>query len=99
MELLGRLEVGKGYVGTGPHKHHFFEVFYISRGRFDVNFENTTENLSRGDLLVRVDVWVPKSFTKEEKKLLDELSKLDTFKPKPNAKEKSFFEKMKNMFS
>ena len=52
MELLGRLEVGKGYVGTGPHKHHFFEVFYISRGRFDVNFENTTENLSRGDLLV-----------------------------------------------
>jgi molecular chaperone DnaJ len=42
---------------------------------------------------------VPKSFTKEEKKLLDELSKLDSFKPKPNAKEKSFFEKMKNMFS
>lgn len=53
----------------------------------------------RGDLLVRVDVWVPKSFTKEEKKLLDELDKHPAFQPKPSAKEKSFFEKMKNMFS
>ena len=53
----------------------------------------------RGDLLVRVDVWVPKSFTKEEKKLLDELDKHPAFQPKPSAKEKSFFEKMKDMFS
>lgn len=53
----------------------------------------------RGDLLVRVDVWVPKSFTKEEKKLLDELDKHPAFQPKPSSKEKSFFEKMKDMFS
>jgi molecular chaperone DnaJ len=53
----------------------------------------------RGDLLVRVDVWVPKSYTKEQKKLLDELDKYSEFQPKPNAKEKSFFEKMKDMFS
>lgn len=70
------------------------KVFRLKgKGLPDVN------GYSKGDLLVRVDVWVPKSFTKEEKKLLDELSKLDSFKPKPNAKEKSFFEKMKNMFS
>lgn len=53
----------------------------------------------RGDLLVRVDVWVPKSFTKEQKKLLDELDKHKEFQPKPSGKEKSFFEKMKDMFS
>ena len=70
------------------------KVFRLKgKGLPDVN------GYAKGDLLVRVDVWVPKSFTKEEKKLLDELSKLDTFKPKPSAKEKSFFEKMKNMFS
>ena len=70
------------------------KVFRLKgKGLPDVN------GYSRGDLLVRVDVWVPKSFTKEEKKVLDELSKFDNFQPKPNAKEKSFFEKMKNMFS
>ena len=53
----------------------------------------------RGDLLVRVDVWVPKSFTKEQKKLLDELDKHKEIQPKPSGKEKSFFEKMKDRFS
>ncbi len=53
----------------------------------------------RGDMLVRVDVWIPKSFTKDEKKILDELDTHPNFTPKPSAKEKSFFEKMKDMFS
>ncbi len=53
----------------------------------------------KGDLLVRVDVWVPKSYSKEEKKMLETLQKSENFKPKPTAKDKSFFDKMKNMFS
>ncbi|MDX9798502.1 MAG: molecular chaperone DnaJ [Bacteroidales bacterium] len=53
----------------------------------------------RGDLLVRVDVWIPKSYTKEEKKILETLQNSENFKPKPTGKEKSFFEKMKNMFN
>lgn len=53
----------------------------------------------KGDMLVRVDVWIPKSYSKEEKKVLEELQKSENFKPKPSAKEKSFFEKMKNMFN
>lgn len=53
----------------------------------------------RGDMLVRVDVWVPKATTKEERKKLEELDKGDNFQPNPIGKEKSFFEKMKNMFS
>lgn len=53
----------------------------------------------RGDMLVRVDVWVPKSLTKEERKKLEDLDKGDNFKPNPVGNEKSFFEKMKNIFS
>jgi molecular chaperone DnaJ len=53
----------------------------------------------KGDLLVRVDVWIPKSYSKEEKKMLETLQKSENFKPNPSAKEKSFFEKMKNMFN
>lgn len=53
----------------------------------------------KGDLLVRVDVWIPKSYSKEEKKMLETLQKSENFKPNPSAKEKSFFEKIKNMFN
>lgn len=53
----------------------------------------------RGDLLVRVDVWIPKEYTKEEKKILEGLKDSPNFKPNPSAKDRSFFEKMKNMFS
>lgn len=53
----------------------------------------------RGDQLVRVDVWIPKEYSKEEKKMLEELQKSKNFKPNPSDKEKSFFEKMRNMFS
>jgi len=53
----------------------------------------------RGDILVRVDVWIPKSYSKEEKKMLETLQQSKNFEPNPTAKEKSFFEKMKNMFN
>lgn len=53
----------------------------------------------KGDMLVRVDVWVPKSLTKEERQKLEELDKGGNFKPNPIGNEKSFFEKMKNIFS
>lgn len=52
----------------------------------------------KGDLLVSVNVWVPKSLTKEEKKLLEELQKMPNFQPNPTAQEKGFFDKMKEMF-
>lgn len=52
-----------------------------------------------GDLLVRVDVWVPRSFNKEDKKILESMDKSDTFNPRPTDKDKSFFRKMKDMFN
>ncbi|HYQ58490.1 MAG TPA: molecular chaperone DnaJ [Draconibacterium sp.] len=52
----------------------------------------------RGDLLVRVHVWIPKKLSTEEKRMLEKLQNSDGFQGGPSASEKSFFEKMKDMF-
>jgi molecular chaperone DnaJ len=52
----------------------------------------------KGDLLVNINVWVPKNLTKEERKLMEQLEESENFKPNPNQSDKSFFEKMKAFF-
>jgi len=74
--------------GTQPEKI----LRLRGKGLPDVN------GYGRGDLLVRVHVWVPKKLSSEEKKILEKLQESDTFKEGPSASEKSFFEKMKDMF-
>jgi molecular chaperone DnaJ len=51
----------------------------------------------RGDLLAKVNVWVPKNLSKEEKKLVEKMREADGFHPNTNDK-KSFFSKMKDFF-
>ncbi len=52
----------------------------------------------KGDLLVKVNVWVPKNLSKDEKKLLEKLSTSSNFDPKPDTEERSFFDRVKDMF-
>ena len=52
-----------------------------------------------GDMLVNVNVWVPKKVSKEEEKLLEQLAQSDNFKPNPTPEEKSFFSKIKDYFN
>ncbi len=52
----------------------------------------------KGDLLVRINVWIPRSLSKEEKKILEDLSRSDNFAPKPSSSEKTAFRRMKEMF-
>lgn len=52
----------------------------------------------RGDLLVKINVWVPNNVSKEEKKILEKLQNSESFKPKPTSQEKSFFKKVRNFF-
>ena len=52
-----------------------------------------------GDLLVSLNVWVPKELTREEKKLLEDLQKRPNFQPNPTKQERGFFDKMKEMFN
>ena len=53
----------------------------------------------RGDLLVNVNVWTPKELTKEEREILEKLNEFPNFKPNPSGKDKSFFSRMKEVFS
>jgi len=52
----------------------------------------------KGDLLVRVHVWIPKKLNNEEKRALEKLQNSPGFQGGPSQSEKSFFEKMRDMF-
>ncbi len=52
-----------------------------------------------GDMLVNVNVWVPKKVSKEEEQLLQQLAQSPNFKPNPTPEEKSFFSKIKDYFN
>ena len=53
----------------------------------------------RGDLLVCVNVWVPKSLSREEKEMLSKLDLSPNFQPNPSKQERGFFDKMKDLFN
>lgn len=53
---------------------------------------------SKGDILVHVNVWIPKTLTSDEKKMLEKLKNSDNFEPNPSAKDRNFFSKMKEFF-
>jgi molecular chaperone DnaJ len=52
----------------------------------------------RGDLLVNINVWTPRSLDRKEKELMEQLLRSDNFKPNPNSKDRSFFERMREYF-
>ena len=52
-----------------------------------------------GDMLVNVNVWIPKKVTREEEKMLEELAKSENFKPNPTDEEKSFFNRIRDYFN
>ena len=52
-----------------------------------------------GDLLVHVNVWTPKVLNKEQKEFFEKMEKDENFVPSPEKSDKSFFEKVKDMFS
>ena len=52
----------------------------------------------RGDLLVTINVWIPKELTREEKGIMEKLSSAENFKPNPGSKDKGFFDRMKEYF-
>lgn len=52
----------------------------------------------RGDQLIHVNVWTPQNINAEEKAALEKLQDSPNFKPQPVKGEKSFFERVKEMF-
>ena len=54
---------------------------------------------SKGDLLVHVNIWTPKTLNKKQKDFFKEMLDDDNFKPNPKTSDKSFFEKVRDMFA
>jgi len=53
----------------------------------------------KGDLLVHVNVWTPQTLNKEQKDFFESMKEDENFEPQPQSSDKSFFEKVKDMFS
>jgi molecular chaperone DnaJ len=53
----------------------------------------------KGDQLVQVNIWTPQNLSNEERSMLEKMSHSNNFKPNPDKNQKSFFDKMREMFS
>lgn len=53
----------------------------------------------KGDQLIHVNIWTPQNLTHEEKEMLNQMNNSPNFKPQPGKTEKSFFDKVKEVFS
>jgi len=63
------------------------------KGLPDVNRYGT------GDLLVHINVWTPKTLNREQKQFFQKMMDDENFTPRPEKSDKSFFEKVKDMFA
>jgi molecular chaperone DnaJ len=53
----------------------------------------------KGDQLIHVNVWTPQNVSNEEKTMLEKMSHSSNFKPHPDKSDKSFLDKMRELFS
>lgn len=52
-----------------------------------------------GDLLVHINLWTPQNISSDEKKFFEKAQKSKNFQPQPSKSDKSFFDRVKEMFS
>ncbi|WP_438988302.1 molecular chaperone DnaJ [Polaribacter sp.] len=57
------------------------------------------ERYGTGDFLIHINVWTPQELSKEQKSFFENMLEDENFTPAPNKSDKSFFEKVKDMFS
>ena len=57
------------------------------------------ERYGNGDFLIHINVWTPQELSKEQRKFFEQMTDDENFTPSPNKADKSFFEKVKDMFS
>ena len=51
-----------------------------------------------GDMYVKIAVWIPKKLNKDEKAVFESMRNNESFKPNPTKEDKSFFDKIKDLF-
>jgi len=92
--LDGKLKIK---IDPGTHSGKIFRL--RGKGLPEVN------QYGKGDLLVQVNVWIPKDVSKDEQKILEKLNESPNFKPrktersaKSNDEREGFFNRMKDYF-
>jgi molecular chaperone DnaJ len=58
----------------------------------------SVNNHGTGDLFVHLIAWTPTDLSKAERDALEKLRNSPGFQPRPTAKDKGFFERVKEMF-
>ncbi len=94
--LGGTVEVptvdGRAKIKIAPGTHAGKVLRLGGKGLPDVN------GYGRGDELVVVDITIPAKLNSEEKRLVEQLAELPSFKKASSVKEQNIFERMKNFF-
>ena len=90
VELLGGKKV-RIRVDSGTQSGTTLRV--RGKGVPDTGFFGVT-----GDLLIHINVWIPQTLDKEQTEFFQKALDQDNFDPNPSSSEKSFFEKIKDMF-
>jgi molecular chaperone DnaJ len=56
------------------------------------------QSYQKGDQLIHVNIWTPKKMNDEERALLEKMRTLPNFNPTPDKEDKSFFDKVRDIF-
>ncbi len=59
----------------------------------------SVDRYGTGDQLIDVNIWTPKSVSREETEILENLRNSENFQPNPGKSEKGFFERMRDYFT
>jgi len=84
---------GKAKIKIPPGTHSG-KIFRLKGKGF-----SSVNSYEKGDQLIHVNIWTPQQLSPEEKKILEKLGESPNFQPKPDKNERSFFDKVKEMFS
>ena len=59
----------------------------------------SVNSYGKGDLLVHINLWTPQNISADEKKFFEKAQNSKNFQPQPSKSDKSFFDRVKEMFS
>lgn len=59
----------------------------------------SVNSYGKGDLLVHINLWTPQNISSDEMKFFEKAQNSKNFQPQPSKSDKSFFDRVKEMFS
>lgn len=59
----------------------------------------SVNSYEKGDQLINVNIWTPQHLNAEEKQIIEKMKRSENFKPNPSKSDKSWFDKIKEVFS